>query len=257
MTTETEAQVTLAPCPFCGGPARAWDSARAAQVWCQNSVSCGGMIQLHEPNLDAITAWNQRTSPAPSSAAPERDGYWGPDVDGDYIVTELRDASLYFAVVDREKARGIVAAIRALTTPPEATAEASALAHLESEARRFAGFYPEGSDGRNTFEIFANKIAALRTTGEAQPETQAVELLRGWPLADRSGGGGPHLDKTNATASQLADWADDAATNLESGWKHVDIFSGFLGGWEQAFLRHVAKEFRAIDTFIASQEPSQ
>jgi hypothetical protein len=35
------------------------------------------------------------------------------------------------------------------------------LAYLEAEARRFAGFYPESSDGRNTFVIFADKIAAL------------------------------------------------------------------------------------------------
>ena len=32
---------------------------------------------------------------------------------------------------------------------------------LEAEARRIANFYPEASDGRNTFVIFADKIAAL------------------------------------------------------------------------------------------------
>ncbi len=37
-----------------------------------------------------------------------------------------------------------------------------ALDHLESEARRFASFYPEASDGRNTFVIFADKIASVR-----------------------------------------------------------------------------------------------
>lgn len=32
--------------------------------------------------------------------------------------------------------------------------------HLEREARRFAGMYSQGTDGRNTFVIFADKIAA-------------------------------------------------------------------------------------------------
>ncbi len=36
-----------------------------------------------------------------------------------------------------------------------------ALTYLESEARRFAGMYPEASDGRNTFLIFADKIASV------------------------------------------------------------------------------------------------
>jgi hypothetical protein len=36
-----------------------------------------------------------------------------------------------------------------------------ALTYLESEARRFAGRYPEASDGRNTFLIFADKIASV------------------------------------------------------------------------------------------------
>ena len=35
-----------------------------------------------------------------------------------------------------------------------------ALAYLESEARRIADMYSAGSDGRNTFVIFAEKIAS-------------------------------------------------------------------------------------------------
>jgi hypothetical protein len=38
---------------------------------------------------------------------------------------------------------------------------ADALAHLESEARRFAGFYKPNSDMANTLNILGNKIAAL------------------------------------------------------------------------------------------------
>lgn len=36
------------------------------------------------------------------------------------------------------------------------------LQYLEAEARRFAAFYPEGSDGRNTFLIFADKIGGYQ-----------------------------------------------------------------------------------------------
>ena len=45
------------------------------------------------------------------------------------------------------------------------TADAARIAELEAEARRFADCYPEGSDARNTFVIFADKIAA----SEAKP----------------------------------------------------------------------------------------
>lgn len=32
------------------------------------------------------------------------------------------------------------------------------VAEIVVEARRYAQFYPQGSDGRNTFEVFADKI---------------------------------------------------------------------------------------------------
>lgn len=32
---------------------------------------------------------------------------------------------------------------------------------IEAEARRYAGFYPEASDGRNTFVIFADMVSDL------------------------------------------------------------------------------------------------
>jgi len=37
-------------------------------------------------------------------------------------------------------------------------------AHIESEARRYAGHYPLHSDGRNTFVIFADAVADLTPT---------------------------------------------------------------------------------------------
>lgn len=36
-----------------------------------------------------------------------------------------------------------------------------ALLLAESEARRYAGFYPQSSDARNTFEILADRIAEI------------------------------------------------------------------------------------------------
>jgi hypothetical protein len=45
-----------------------------------------------------------------------------------------------------------------------------ALREAESEARRFAAFYPEASDGRNSFVILADKIAALaKVSGVSNP----------------------------------------------------------------------------------------
>jgi hypothetical protein len=47
-------------------------------------------------------------------------------------------------------------------TAPTPLEIADRLTYLESEARRFADFYPLGSDGSNTFVIFADKIASMR-----------------------------------------------------------------------------------------------
>lgn len=58
-----------------------------------------------------------------AASAPKGDrGYWGPDVDGDYIVTAL-GPDLSFAVPDEDKARRIVAA---LSPGPAAASEAVA-----------------------------------------------------------------------------------------------------------------------------------
>jgi hypothetical protein len=43
----------------------------------------------------------------------------------------------------------------------ERDAAVAKLAYLEAEARRFADMYSPASDGRNTFVIFADKIAAV------------------------------------------------------------------------------------------------
>jgi len=68
----------------------------------------------------------------------------------------------------RVKARKYWEATQTLDSEREANAILTAevaelrekLAYLEREARRFAGHYPQGTDGRNTFVIFADKIAS-------------------------------------------------------------------------------------------------
>ena len=44
----------------------------------------------------------------------------------------------------------------------------AALEAAESEARRYADFYPQSSDGRNTFIILADRIAALAATPQSE-----------------------------------------------------------------------------------------
>ena len=55
-------------------------------------------------------------------------------------------------------------AARIPAAPDDVERLRAALSIAETEARRFAGFYPEASDGRNTFVIFADEIAALNHT---------------------------------------------------------------------------------------------
>lgn len=50
----------------------------------------------------------------------------------------------------------------------------SITAHLEAEARRIAGMYAPHSDGRNTFVIFADKIADLTADRVALHVEQAA-----------------------------------------------------------------------------------
>ena len=65
----------LLPCPFCGGPARAWGAQRLeADGSCLESIGCGNMDCAFEPATDylqwdeAVAAWNRRT-PYPEVAA--------------------------------------------------------------------------------------------------------------------------------------------------------------------------------------------
>ncbi len=43
------------------------------------------------------------------------------------------------------------------------------LSQIEAEARRYAGMYPQSSDGRNTFVIFADWVAKLAAQTPAAP----------------------------------------------------------------------------------------
>ena len=71
-TDATALAVKLLPCPFCSGPATAWETEggeMCPSVWCRNSVSCGGQVCIEDASRDAIAAWNTRppAAPAPSN----------------------------------------------------------------------------------------------------------------------------------------------------------------------------------------------
>lgn len=84
------------------------------------------------------------------------------------IILEAYEGCCDWSVApDHWKQRAIRAATALRNQSPPAQ-ERDKLAHLEREARRFADFYDHGSDGRNTFVIFADKIAALASI--QQPE---------------------------------------------------------------------------------------
>lgn len=51
---------------------------------------------------------------------------------------------------------------RALAAEEQVRVLSEALAKAEETARLYAGYYPQGSDGRNTFLILADHIAALQ-----------------------------------------------------------------------------------------------
>lgn len=51
---------------------------------------------------------------------------------------------------------------RALAAEEQVRVLSEALEKAEASARLYAGYYPEGSDGRNTFIILADHIAALQ-----------------------------------------------------------------------------------------------
>lgn len=56
---------------------------------------------------------------------------------------------------------------------PAVAAILAVTAHIEAEARRYAGFYETGTDGRNTFVIFADAISDLTAERLAREEASA------------------------------------------------------------------------------------
>lgn len=104
-------------------------------------------------------------------------GYGGSDGNGyfafkeDDLEFEQDDGPLYRTVnIDNSELLAIRDHLNSVF-PPEAEASPAveverlreALREAESETRRFAEIYPLGTDGRNTFTILADKIAALTT----------------------------------------------------------------------------------------------
>jgi len=112
-------EVALEPCPFCGGKALLWEKRKPKQqlVWCANSVSCGAIIELHDDDMDAITAWNTRHRTAADERVKALEAALRPfaravhisgDVSGDCVKCILSypaDADETFCLADLEAAR--------------------------------------------------------------------------------------------------------------------------------------------------------
>jgi hypothetical protein len=81
----------------------------------------------------------------------------------DEMVAELRATAGWAECYGKKRSIDLMreAADRITALSSERDLLVEALTEAEAEARRFAEFYPETSDGRNTFVILADKIAAL------------------------------------------------------------------------------------------------
>ena len=90
-----------------------------------------------------------------------RDAVWWNGREADMAFIATFDPPTMIAFFDeRDALLDRLAALEA-----ERAAGEARVVELEREARRFADCYPESSDGRNTFVIFADKIAALAEGG--------------------------------------------------------------------------------------------
>lgn len=79
----------------------------------------------------------------------------------EWFWTNLPTGRKWTGLATHEKALVCHQIARITPSPAAQDGLVEALTYLESEARRFAGMYPEASDGRNTFLIFADKIASV------------------------------------------------------------------------------------------------
>lgn len=66
----------LLPCPFCGGEAKdatdgSCDCCGKRVNGCIRCIRCGGEVSHFDSSEEAITAWNHRTTPAPSISEAE------------------------------------------------------------------------------------------------------------------------------------------------------------------------------------------
>ena len=91
--------------------------------------------------------------------APNRHSYRvGVEVGRGSAAREIKEAT------DEAHACGAERAVwKERTEAAEATLKTAreALAHVEAESRRYAAMYDQGTDGRNTFIIFADMVSAL------------------------------------------------------------------------------------------------
>jgi hypothetical protein len=73
------------------------------------------------------------------------------------IVKRLRDYDRTTAAKDMVEAADRIEALEA------------ALRRMEAEARRYAGIYPQSSDGQNTFLMFADWVVAALAPQQSSP----------------------------------------------------------------------------------------
>jgi len=83
-----------------------------------------------------------------------------------------RAANAWSPFWDEHEAEEVAIAILAAVTPLiEAKALANEREEIASQARRYAGYYLEGSDGRNTFVMLAEWIEARAQVDELDRHT--------------------------------------------------------------------------------------
>lgn len=108
MTAHKPTAVSLLPCPFCGGEARAHQNELAAKFWRYRCVNCGAGPHGGIGQASAVAAWNRRAALAaqPEESAHPADGWvtvpraalaWlfgeGPDQDGNHFGDDVGDSA--------------------------------------------------------------------------------------------------------------------------------------------------------------------
>lgn len=177
----------LLPCPFCGA-APVFPNYDAGDddyvVMCK---SCGAASRYDDEQDAVIAAWNQRAATpdvAQDAVTPDETGWviekddppvyhllsddydehWTSDVNKALRFARKEDAEAYISHVGWTSPS--VRTAEHMWVPPRVamplmSAKGSLIQTIEAEARRYAEMYPQSSDGRNTFVLFADWVAGL------------------------------------------------------------------------------------------------